>query len=509
MRKLKTLISKNFIWFTLLLLVQVAYIIVLAVYLAENLPLVNIAIRAVALIFVIYILDRPMNPAYKIAWIIPILIAPIFGMSIYLLLRRHALSHKNRKLLARSEEAMKKYLIQDKTLVNNLSNPAKKQAKKMFASAYAPVAVSQNLEYFDSGEKYFERLIQCLEKAEKFIFLEFFIIDEGTLWDEIKQILEYKACHGVDVRLIYDDLGSQPTAPRYLTRDLRKIGIKTYKFNPYRPLFNVQMNNRTHRKMVIIDGFTAFTGGVNIADEYVNRIQPFGYWKDAGIMFTGKGVDTFTLAFLKLWNMRFEVRDYASFLGLLDGKTDTENSGRKTAIIPFTDMPSDKENVTEDMYLELIYSAEEYVYFFTPYLIIDNEMRTALITAQKSGVDVRIVVPHIPDKKIVFELTKVFYSELVENGIKVYEYTDGFMHSKVAIADTNAAYVGTCNLDYRSLFLHLECGVYIDGGEVCKKIYEDFEKTFEISHEVTLNEVKKGKVRSFWHRFLRMFAPLM
>ncbi|HRX13615.1 MAG TPA: cardiolipin synthase [Eubacteriales bacterium] len=507
MRKFKALISSNFIWYAILLLAQIAYIIIFAIYLAENLPLVNIALRLIALIFVVYIMDRPMNPAYKIAWIIPILTFPVFGMAIYLLLRRHAMSRKNRRLLERSEKAIEKYLIQDKTLVSGLTKPAKKQARKIYASAHAPVAISNNVEYFDSGEKYFERLIQKLENAKKFIFLEFFIVSEGELWDEIKSILEYKASHGVDVRLIYDDLGSQAVAPGHMVKNLRKIGIKTYKFNPFRPFFNVQMNNRTHRKIVIIDGDTAFTGGVNIADEYVNKKQLFGHWKDAGVMFTGCGVDTFTLAFLKLWNMRFDEKNYASFVEIADKNEYAQNP--PTAIIPFTDMPSDSENVTEDMYLELIYSAEKYVYFFTPYLIIDNEIRTALITAQKSGVDVRIVVPHIPDKKIVFELTKVFYSELVENGITIYEYTDGFIHSKVALSDGKSAYVGTCNLDYRSLFLHLECGVYIDGGKVCEDIEKDFASTFEKSHKVMLEEVKKGKVRSFWHRFLRMFAPLM
>lgn len=504
MKKLKGLTSNNFFWCALFLLLQIAYLAYFLIYLSVELPALNIILRSVSLIFVIHILNKPMNPAYKIAWIIPILVFPLFGMAAYVFLRNHRLSRKNRSLIAQSGEAKRGLLKQNQELLESVGSPmTKKQAERLFCAAQAPIAASDNVEYFDSGEKYAKRLIEELEKAQRFIFMEFFIISKGAFWDRIEKILERKACSGVDVRIIFDDVGSQKLPKRFI-KNMARVGVSVCRFNPFRPFFNMQMNNRSHRKLVVIDGKVAFTGGMNIADEYINLITRFGHWKDAGIVFDGAGVDNFTQAFLELWNMFKPVADYRSYVGL-SGKA----SSSKSLVVPFTDFPADYENVTQDMYLQMIYGAEKYVYFFTPYLIIDNEMRAALLSSKKSGVDVRVVVPHIPDKKIVFELTKVFYSELVENGISVYEYSKGFIHSKVALADNRYAYVGSCNLDFRSLFLHLECGVYLDSPEVAKDIKDDFDKTFAESKHIKKSDLKTGRLRAVWRSILRVFAPLM
>lgn len=504
MKRLKNLFLSNFILYALLLLAQLTYTAAFLLYFAVEMPALNIVLRAVSLFFVVHIVNKPMNPEYKISWIIPILVFPLFGMTVYIFRRRYRLSRKNRGFMKESGMATHGLRGQNQKLFDTLSAPAaKKQAERLFHAAHAPVAASENMVYFDSGEKYAQRLIEELKKAERFIFMEFFIISPGRFWREVKGILEEKAMSGVDVRLIYDDVGSQ-LLPRSFAKSMNRIGIQTYRYNPFKPFFNLQMNNRSHRKMTVIDGKIAFTGGINIADEYINLISRFGHWKDCGIMFDGSGVDNFTQTFLELWNMHRRVDDYQNYMG----KTKPEQKS-KNIVIPFSDFPSDDENVTQDMYLQMLYGAEKYIYFFTPYFIIDNEMLTAFLAAKKSGVDVRVVVPHIPDKKIVFELTKVFYTELVENGIPVYEYTKGFVHSKAAIADDRFAYVGSCNLDYRSLFLHLECGVYLDSAGVAADIKKDFDETIEESHLVRLSELKTSKIRSFWRGILRAFAPLM
>ena len=345
-----------------------------------------------------------------------------------------------------------------------------------------------------------------LKKAEKFIFLEYFIIQEGKMFNSILEILEEKAKQGVDVRLIYDDVGCIVTLPHNYKNTLEAKGIKCRVFNPIKPFFTRRLNNRDHRKIVVIDGDVGFTGGINLADEYINEYEKHGYWKDAGIMLKGDAVWNLTVMFLSMWDyIDNKEEDYIKFK---PSKNKYYNS--KGYVQPFDDSPLINEPIGETVYLNLINKAKDYIYINTPYLIIDNEMMTALCLASKRGIDVKIVTPGIPDKKTVFKLTRSYYHQLIENGVEIYEYTPGFVHAKVFVSDDDTATVGSINLDYRSLYLHFECGVFIYNNSEVDKVERDFQQTLAKSHKVTLMEVKKQTIATkISGQVLRLIAPLM
>ena len=349
-------------------------------------------------------------------------------------------------------------------------------------------------------------MLKELKNAKKFIFLEYFIIKNGTMWSEILKILEEKAKEGLDVRLIYDDMGCIALLPTSYPKQMEEKGIKCIAFNKLNPFLGVIMNNRDHRKMMIIDGKTVFSGGMNLADEYINLEHSYGKWKDNGIKITGEAVWNFTIMFLNMWNSyRKDDEDYKKY------KYDfsKENLEQNGYTIPYGETPLDNEIVGENVYLNIINQAQKYVYIMTPYLIIDTDMINSLILAAKRGVDVRIVVPGIPDKKIVYSLTTSYFETLIKNGVKIYKYTPGFVHSKVFVSDDNIATVGTINLDYRSLYLHFECGVFMQDVEEIKDVKKDLVDTIEESHFVSKKEAMPKLLKSVWQAVLRLFAPLM
>ncbi len=358
------------------------------------------------------------------------------------------------------------------------------------------------------GQAYFEALLEELEKAEKFIFMEYFIIEEGQMWNSILEILKRKAKQGVEVRIIYDDFGCMMTLPKNYNKKLEEYGIKCSIFNPANPIFTVIYNNRTHRKITVIDGKVAFTGGLNLADEYINKVEKFGYWKDTGILIKGEGVWSFTTMFLNIWNFLiksdedyslYKCNEFKEYENLSDGY-----------VIPFSDSPLDKEIVSSNVYIALINNATKYVYITTPYLIIDHEMTSALCYAAKRGIDVRIITPHIPDKKVVFEVTRSNYPILIEAGVKIYEYLPGFMHAKSFVVDDLYSVIGTINLDYRSLFLHFECGIWIYNSKTIFDIKKDFLSTIEECKLITLEEATNiSGLKELLRAILKVFAPLM
>nr|MCR4790757.1 cardiolipin synthase [Treponemataceae bacterium] len=350
-------------------------------------------------------------------------------------------------------------------------------------------------------------LIEELKKAEKYIFIESFIIDDGFMWMNILKILAYKAQHGVEVRVMYDDVGSfflhAPTFPY----KLRKLGIHCVVFNRFRPFFLVSQNNRDHRKIIVIDGKVAFTGGINIADEYINRRERFGYWKDSMVMMQGQAAWSLSVIFLQLWNVAQKTKeDFCDFYPWKEEKCPQVQDGY---VQPFADSPTDSENVGEHVYLQVINNAKDYVYMESPYFIVDDSFISAMILAAKSGVDVRLIVPYKWDKFIVKQISKSYYHELISGGVRVYEYLPGFLHSKVFLADDKMAVVGSINLDYRSMYHHFECGTCLYKTESVKTIRHDFAKVLDECHEVSLDECSQNVFKRIGHAFLRLIAPLL
>ena len=464
-----------------------------------------------SIVVVFCILNGKSNHAYKLAWIIPIMIFPIFGGLFYLMFGGNKSSKRNKRKMVEIANKMKGSLGQDLEILKQLEEENRSAANQtIYIEKYSacPVYTNTTTEYLKSGEEKFERMLEELKRAERYIFLEYFIIDEGIMWDTILEILKEKAMQGVDVRVIYDDVGCLFTLPLGYEKKLESMGIKCSVFNPFVPVLSIRLNNRDHRKIAVIDGHTAFTGGINLADEYINAFEKHGHWKDSAIVIHGDAVWSLTVMFLSMWSfLRRDEENYETF------KLSSNNTGHFTSygyVQPFADSPLDDEAVGESVYLNLIGKAEDYVYINTPYLILDNEMSTTLCLAAKRGVDVRIVTPHIPDKWYVHAVSRSNYDVLVESGVRIYEYTPGFVHSKTFVVDDMFAVVGTINLDYRSLFLHFECGVWMYKTKSVLEVKEDYLHTLKICQNITLEDCRNVK----WHRrlgrtILKIFAPLM
>ena len=468
-----------------------------------------LASLTLSIIIVFIIINNKSNPSYKIAWIVPVMIFPIFGGLFYLLYGGNKLSTREKLKMVIQNIEMTNSLKQDDEIIKKIGDKsiyAKNQSEYILNYAKCPVYNNTETTYFKIGEEKFEALLRELKKAEKFIFLEYFIIQEGKMFNSILEILEEKAKQGVDVRLIYDDVGCIVTLPHNYKNTLEAKGIKCRVFNPIKPFFTRRLNNRDHRKIVVIDGDVGFTGGMNLADEYINEYEKHGYWKDAGIMLKGDAVWNLTVMFLSMWDyIDNKEEDYIKFK---PSKNKYYNS--KGYVQPFDDSPLINEPIGETVYLNLINKAKDYIYINTPYLIIDNEMATALKIAAKSGVDIKIVTPYIPDKKFVHAVTKSYYESFIKDGIEIYEFTPGFMHAKTFVVDDEYGVVGSINLDFRSLYLHYECGVWLYKTESIKSMKDDYLETLKRCHKVTMEECKNtSSIRKVLRLIIRMFAPLL
>ena len=468
-----------------------------------------LASLTLSIIIVFIIINNKSNPSYKIAWIVPVMIFPIFGGLFYLLYGGNKLSTREKLKMVIQNIEMTNSLKQDDEIIKKIGDKsiyAKNQSEYILNYAKCPVYNNTETTYFKIGEEKFEALLRELKKAEKFIFLEYFIIQEGKMFNSILEILEEKAKQGVDVRLIYDDVGCIVTLPHNYKNTLEAKGIKCRVFNPIKPFFTRRLNNRDHRKIVVIDGDVGFTGGINLADEYINEYEKHGYWKDAGIMLKGDAVWNLTVMFLSMWDyIDNKEEDYIKFK---PSKNKYYNS--KGYVQPFDDSPLINEPIGETVYLNLINKAKDYIYINTPYLIIDNEMATALKIAAKSGVDIKIVTPYIPDKKFVHAVTKSYYESFIKDGIEIYEFTPGFMHAKTFVVDDEYGVVGSINLDFRSLYLHYECGVWLYKTESIKSMKDDYLETLKRCHKVTMEECKNtSSIRKVLRLIIRMFAQLL
>ncbi len=493
-----------------LILLQAIWLFASLTKLAAYFPFFSTILSLLSLVAVIAIVNTQDNPAYKIAYIIMILVFPLLGGMMYLIFSGWLPSKKLRAKLELSEKRIRPFYVQNPETaaeLEALDETGAGQSRYIRNYAGFPVWKNSTATYYKCGEDNYPVILEELRKAEHFIFLEYFIVQEGEMWNSILEILKEKAAAGLDVRMIYDDLGSVFVLPYRYDRTLESYGIKCEAFNKFVPFFSLVMNNRDHRKILIVDGHTAFTGGINLADEYINRKKKFGYWKDTGILVRGEAAVNLTAMFLTVWNtIRPTDKD---FHNLLPHTYHSEVFPGDGFVQPYGDSPLDHETVGENVYLNMISAARKYLYIFTPYLIIDNEVMTALCLAAKRGVDVRIVTPGKPDKLMVFWVTQSYYKQLIQSGVKIYQYLPGFIHAKVFVCDDCYATVGTINLDYRSLYLHFECGVFLCHSKEILKIREDAIETMKQSKEVTAEEVKKKLPIRLAQVLLRIFAPLL
>ncbi|MGL4875451.1 MAG: cardiolipin synthase [Clostridium sp.] len=510
MRKIVEFLLSRLVIVGVLLLIQLGILIFGIWQLAEAFVYIYIPLLIISGLVVVYIVSRRDNPSYKLAWTIPVLIFPLFGGLIYLIFGGKKINLKFRRKIEKAYNDARKVSIQNEEIIKKLEKENKyiaNQAKYTSEYALAPVYKNTSSEYLPLGEVFFDKLVEELEKAEKYIFMEYFIIHEGKMWNKILDILERKVKEGVDVRMLYDDVGCLRTLPYKYDEVLRRKGIKCHIFNKFVPFLSIILNNRDHRKITVIDGHTGFTGGINLADEYINEIVRFGHWKDSAIMLKGDAVWNLTVMFLQMWSYESKTKiDYESFRSNLKEEEVIDDG----YVQPYGDSPLDDEIVGENVYLNIISKAKDYVYINTPYLIIDNEMVTALTRAAKSGVDVRIVTPYIEDKWYAHMLTRSYYSQLIEGKVKIYEYTPGFIHSKTVVADDEVATVGSINFDYRSLYLHFECGVWLYKTKSVMQIKEDYLKTLEVCEEISLEKARGSSwILKIITAVFRVFAPLM
>lgn len=488
----------------------------------------NVAL-SVACVF--WILNNKSNPSYKIAWIILIMLFPVFGGLFYLFFSGNKTSRKTAGRILEISKICSEILCTDGDRNDELKTGNQDAFNQSaYLKDYAGYPLYRNLyaQYLANGEAKFEKLKEELAKARQSIYLEYFIIEEGLMWNSILDILTEKAAAGIDVRIIYDAAGCLETLPMNYSRYLEGKGIKCCVFSPLVPLLSPRLNNRDHRKIAVIDGHTGFVGGINLADEYINHIEKHGHWKDAALMIKGEAVRSLTVMFLSMWSyLRNEPIDpeavnagssstvdcEAAENPYLQAKSDVpgiEAAPFDGYLCPFADSPLDGEPVSQNVYLNLINKAEQSVYITTPYLIIDHEMVNALCNAAKCGVDVRIITPHQGDKWYVHPVSQSYYSTLIESGVKIYEYEPGFIHSKTFVVDGCFGVVGTINMDYRSLYLHFECGVWMYQCSCLADMVKDFEDILAVGVEITKEDLKQTSLmKRALMSLLRIFSPLM
>ncbi|MBE5798835.1 MAG: cardiolipin synthase [Clostridiales bacterium] len=496
----------------LLFLLQVFALFAAVRYFARFLPHLFGATVLIDMLMVPIIMGSRYDPTAKITWLMVVMIMPIFGPLLYAYTRSD-LGHRAMRERIRQMTAFNQRRIhQDEQVLGRFAgeNPAGAAlVRYMRRSGCYPVFDRTEATYFPQGEDKWKRMLSELERAQKFIFLEYFIVDEGVMWGRILEILARKAKQGVEVRLLYDGTNEFYTLPHDYPRRLKKLGIQCRTFAPLTPFLSTHYNYRDHRKILVIDGHTAFTGGVNLADHYINRKEKYGHWKDAAVMLKGEAARSFTLMFLQMWHVR-DFKDTTAQYERYLAAPAMPPEGAQGYVIPYGDCPLDEDKLGERVYLDILAHAQHYVHIMTPYLILDSEMENALCYAAQRGVDVRIIMPGKPDKEMPYALAKTYYPALLEAGVRIYEYTPGFVHAKVFVSDDAAAVVGTINLDYRSLYHHFECAAYMYKTSCIRDIERDFQQTMARCERVTRERLRKEPLRRrMLGPALKVIAPLL
>lgn len=503
-------------------LLQIAWYVILFGVIDQGLngslgDIITIVFTALAVLFVLMLVSKREESSYKLLWVIAILTMPILGAMLYLFLgNRRTGTGLKKKLTKASKNLLSnsflgeddEYTSQNREIINNIKKDDLRIGQTLdhlSKTAYFPIVPNDTSKYYPLGENMFEDMIRDLKEAKKYVFVEYFIIQSGKFWDSIVDILELKAGEGVDVRVMYDDLGSIGTYSMTDIRSLREKGIKCIAFNPFF-LIKSQLNNRDHRKIMVIDGKVAYSGGVNLADEYINEIERFGEWKDIGFRITGPAVRHYTYMFAEFWDAFSSEKIPDDLLLRSSYKNESANNGY---ILPFYDSPMRSEPSSNVLFTEVLSLATDYVWFYTPYLILGDALMDAFIRAAQRGVDVKIIMPGIPDKKMVYRIGRSYYEELIKAGVKIYEYTPGFVHAKAFIADDKICGIGTVNLDYRSLFLHFECSSVFYKADIIKDLKRDYLASITKSRRRTLEDSKRGFFGRLLDSVLRVIAPLL
>ncbi len=497
MKRLFNIISKNSTTALILFLSEILISCYIVLILGRHFLIFGILIYLFDIIIIFFIANSKVNPAYKISWICSVILLPLVGGILYLTFGKRQTIKKFKRKFVNAKYSNYKFSknFNDFSIENlNIESEYLQMIRWIYNVSKYPAYFKTKTQFLHSGVCYFENLIIDIKKAKKTIFMELFIISPGKMWGEIINVLIEKVNEGVDVRLIYDDFGTIASLPRNYEKYLNKVGIKCMVFNPIKPRFEAIMNNRDHRKMVVIDGKIAYTGGINFADEYINEIERFGFWQDCGVKLKGDAVFSFVILFLNMWN--YLSGEFVNFEDFIPKEIDNKEDG---VVLPFGDNPVNSYYLNDSIYLKIVTSAKKYVYIQTPYLIIDEKLTNSLMFAAQSGVSVVIVTPNIYDKFYVHALTRSSYERLIKAGVKIYEFTPGFIHSKVILADGIVGVLGTANFDFRSLYLHFECSVWMYKTKALKQIYEDFNVIVSKSKKVSLKECEK---RNFFEKLL-------
>ena len=492
----------------LLILIQAALLLTIFHWFEEYFKWFSVGLSVLSVIMLFYLFNCEMDNSAKLTWLMMIMLFPVPG-TMFLLFTRMDIGHRALKdRVGKLISETKDILPVNESVMNEpeaIESGTDDLCRYVGRSGCFPLYKRTDVTYFPLGEDKFAALVTELRKAEKFIFLEYFIVDEGKMWGTVLSILAEKAKEGVDVRMLYDGMCEIALLPHDYPKRLEKLGIKCRAFSPIAPFISTHYNYRDHRKILVIDGNVAFNGGINLSDEYINIGSRFGHWKDTAVMLRGQAAQSFTLMFLQMWNIPEGKPDWSE--ALIPAAPEPDAAGY---VLPFADSPLDDEKVGECVYMDILGRARTYVHIMTPYLILDGELENALKYAAERGVDVKIILPGIPDKKAAYALAKTHYKSLVKSGVKLYEYTPGFVHAKVFVSDDSKAVVGTINLDYRSLYHHFECATYMYGTDCIKDIERDFAETLERCRAVTPQTIKREKLSyKLAGAFLKIIAPLM
>lgn len=513
MKGFSRLIYSNKIFCILLIIAQLFIFIVMGLWLSDYSKYFYGVMIILGAVLIIHEINRDEEPGFKLTWIMLIAIIPVFGALLYIFLHYNRVSTKIRLICEDLDEILKPYNSQDYEVEDELANYPDEVgvSKFLYEKCNCPTYRNSSVKYYPLGDDMFVDIIAEFEKAKKFIFIEIFIINpSGRMWPEILSVLQKKAQQGVEVRLLYDGMGCLNLLPSGYPDIMHELGIKCRVFSPIVPFFSTYQNNRDHRKIIVVDGRVAFTGGVNFSDEYINESVRFGHWKDNAVMVTGEAVSGFTSMFLKMWNVLSDNIFSDEYKKYIKATSEYETQSGTGFIIPFMDTPLDNVHSGEKMYINNLYMAKKYVHIMTPYLVIGSSMMDALKYAVGRGVDVKIILPHIPDKAYAFWLAGTYYIELINAGVEIYEYIPGFVHSKSSISDGKRAIIGTINHDYRSLYLHYECAAYLIDVPEILDMETDFEKTLKYCQKITIADYKNRSLSSrIAGRIIRLVAPLL
>ena len=470
-------------------------------------------ISAVFYIFMItVIVNSDHDASSKITWLTTMAFLPIFGALLYIYTTVDIGHRVLKKKVTNILKNTKNKITQDKSVIDKVEEICPDVADLNYylnKSGRFPLYENTDVTYYPIGEKMFQSMLVELDKAKDFIFMEYFIVDDGYMWDNILEVLIKKANEGVDVRVMYDGTCEFALLPRTYPSSLEKLGIHCKVFSPVSPFISTHYNYRDHRKIMVIDGKTAYNGGINMADEYINYTHKYGHFKDVGVMLKGDAVDSFTLMFLQMWSVNERHCDFSKYLNVGDSPS-AGGYFSNGFVMPFGDCPLDEYDVGKSVYMDILNRAKDYVYIMTPYMIMDGELENSLTFSAERGVDVRIILPHISDSFVAQALAKTHYKKLLDAGVKVYEYTPGFVHAKVFVSDDVTSVVGSINMDYRSLYHHFECATYMYGTRCIEDIKSDYKDTLAKCQQVTYESIKNDK----WYikligKVLKFVAPLI